>query len=604
MLSNRLEQLKTQFMISRPEVFHERAVLVTQAYKEAANSSTVARRALAMDKIFRNVSITVRDGELIVGSKTLARQGSPLYPEFNSEWIEKEIDTLSKRTETAFYVSDETRKEIKNNVLPFWPGKTVYDRILEYAPKAALDGQGEGMFFHYYLNRSIGHITVDYEKILRIGLKGVKEDIKSALERLGSGEPDCEQKSEYYGALLLTADAIIVFANRHADEAESLANCCSDATRKKELESIAANCRRVPEYPAESYNEALQSFWFVHLALNLESNSYAISPGRFCQYIYPYYKKDLDKGALTREWGQELLNCLWLKFAELTVVKESGTAKASNTYADFQNLNVGGLKPDGSDGTNDISYMCIEAQMSLLLAQPQLSCLISSKTPYEFLLKACELARMGTGMPAMFNADEIVLALVEKGKSLVDARKGGINGCVEITAQGCDNMASSGYVNLVMCLMLALNDGKNVMTDTQCGPHTGNPNSFKTIEDLWVAFEKQIHRMVEIKQLYDNAARKAFGEICPALVTSLVIDDCIEKGLDFHQGGASYNQPMMCGVGTGTVADSIACIEKHVFKDKVVSLNDLLDALQANFKGHEKMRDLFWNNSPKFGNNN
>jgi formate C-acetyltransferase len=436
-----------------------------------------------------------------------------------------------------------------------------------------------------------------------VGFKGIKEQIMHALERLEHSDQDADKKRAYYQALLTTANAVIVFANRHAEEAERLASDCQDATRKAELEAIAEICRRVPEHPAATYHEALQSFWFVHLALNLESNSYAISPGRFCQYIYPFYKQDLDKGVLTRAQGQELLNCLWLKFAELTVAKEGGTAKASNTYADFQNLNVGGLKADGSDGTNDISYMCLEAQMDLLLPQPQLSCLISAKTPHEFLLKASELARMGTGMPAMFNADETVLALTEKGKSLKDARSGGINGCVEITAQGCDNMASSGYVNLVMCLMLALNNGRNLQTGTQFGPQTGNPEDFSSIEDLWSAFEKQVHAMVDIKQQYDNAARKAFAEVCPVLVTSLVVDDCIEKGRDFHQGGARYNSPMMCGVGTGTVADSVAAIERHVFQDNTFSLTEVVVALQVNFEGHDEMRELFWNKTPKFGNN-
>ena len=305
--------------------------------------------------------------------------------------------------------------------------------------------------------------------------------LKTALQ--GTAPEDIEKQS-YYKALLIVIDAVVAFAHRYADEAEKMAQACQDSGRKNELLQIANNCRRVPEFPPQTYWEALQSFWFTHLMLNLESNAYALSPGRFDQYIDPFYQKDMADKATTKVEAQELLNCLWVKFAEMTVVKEAGTAKASNTYADFQNLNVGGLKADGSDGVNDISYMCIEAQSALLLPQPQLSCLVSSKSPHAFLLKACELARKGTGMPAMFNADGIVLSLAEKGKSLEDARNGGINGCVEITGQGNDQMASSGYINLAKCLELALNNGINMVSGKQLGPRTGTPDQFRSIDDV------------------------------------------------------------------------------------------------------------------------
>lgn len=336
--------------------------------------------------------------------------------------------------------------------------------------------------------------------------------------------------------------------------------------------------------------------------LNLESNAYALSPGRFDQYIYPFYQKDTADNGITRDAAQELLDCLWVKFAEMTVVKEAGTAKASNTYADFQNLNVGGVKADGSNGVNDISYMCLEAQSALLLPQPQLSCLISSKSPYEFLLKACELARKGTGMPAMFNTDEIVLSLTEKGKSLEDARNGGINGCVEITGQGNDQMASSGYINLAKCLELALYNGVNMVSGNALGPQTGTPDQLRSIEDVWQAFETQIRHMVNLKHQYDTAAKRVFADSCPALCTSLVVDDCIIKGKDFHNGGSRYSQPMLSGVGTGTVTDAIAAIDHFVFGKGTFSTAEIVQAMKDNFQGHETMRDLLWNKAPKLGN--
>jgi len=600
MLTPRLQRLKEKILNARPEVHAQRALLVTQAYRESEDQPPAIKRAHAMQKIFCEGSVLIKNDELIVGSKTPTPLGSPLYPEFNCEWIKNEIDTLPNRLETSFIVSEETKKIIKEEVIPFWDKKTVYDRILENVPQNTLQAVDEGLFFHYYLNRSIGHITVNYEKVLKYGFKGIRRQITQLTDGETISDPE---KLSYYKALIQVVDAVITFARRHAERAEELADKTIDRNRKNELLKIAEICRNVPENPAQSFWEALQSFWFVHLMLNLESNSYAISPGRFDQYIYPFYRKDIEAGKITPEKAQELLNCLWVKFAELTVAKEGGTAKASNTYADFQNLNVGGLKADGTDGVNEISYMCLKAQSDLLFPQPQLSCLVSSKSPAQFLLKSCELVRKGTGMPAIYNADELILALTEKGKSLKDARNGGINGCVEITGQGNDHMASSGYVNLAKCLELTLNNGAGMISGRQWGPQTGLADAFQSMDDLWAAYETQISAMVALKHQYDAGAKKAFAQTCPVLCTSLVIDECLEKAKDFHQGGAKYNLPMMCGVGTGTVADSLAAIDHFVFKKKTFTMNTLVRALQDNFEGHEMTRALLWKKAPKYGNN-
>ncbi|MFA5906115.1 MAG: pyruvate formate lyase family protein, partial [Desulfobacula sp.] len=546
MISTRLTRLKNRLLDAQPRVYAERALLVTEAYQETQDLAPPVQRACSMEKILLNSRVVIRDDELVVGSKTPTPLGSPLYPEFNCHWIETEIDTLAQRKETPFLMDEETREIIKEKVLPYWSGRTVYDRILENVPPKSLEAVDEGLFFHYYLNRSIGHITVDYGRILNQGLIGIQNQIGAALT--------INQGNVYLKSLLKVISAISKFAQRYADEAEKLAQSCADELRRKELLQIAGICNRVPLHPANSFREAVQSFWFFHLVLNLESNSYAISPGRFDQYMYPFYQKDLEQGVLTQDDAQELINCLWVKFAELTVVKEGGTAKASNTYADFQNLNIGGLKKDGSDGVNDISYMCIKAQKDLCLPQPQLSCLVSTRSPRQFLVESCELARKGTGMPAFFNADELILALMDKGKSLEDARSGGINGCVEITGQGNDNMASSGYVNLAKCLELTLNNGKSMTTGKQWGLKTGSADTLDSMEKIWAAFETQIRHQVALKHRYDQGAKAAFAATCPVLCTSLAIEGCIESARDFHEGGARYNLPMMCGVGTGTVA--------------------------------------------------
>lgn len=599
MLTQRLKRLKEQIVHAVPEVYAERALLITRAYQENENEPEAIRKARAMEKIFRESTVLIRDDELIVGCKTPTALGSPLYPEFNVQWLKNEIDTLPERVETAFKISDNNKNIVKNEVIPYWEGRTIYDAILENAPEDAMTAADEGLLFHYYLNRSIGHFNPNYETVLRDGFDGLRYRVEAQLQALA---PEETEKRTYYNALLIVIDGVVAFAHRYADKAEALADQCGDETRKKELMRIAVNCRRVPEFAPENYWQALQSFWFVHLMLNLESNAYAISPGRFDQYIYPFFQEDIRRDSISKADAQELLNCLWVKFAELTVVKEAGTAKASNTYADFQNLNVGGLKADGSDGVNDISYMCIQAQSDLMLPQPQLSCLISTKSPQFFLMKACELARKGTGMPAMFNADGIVLSLAEKGKTLEDARKGGINGCVEITGQGNDQMASSGYINLAKCLELALNNGVNMISGKKTGPETGAPDTFESIEDIWQAFENQIRHMVDLKTAYDTIAKQAFARMGPVLCSSLVVDDCIAKGLDFHNGGARYSQPMLSGVGTGTVSDAIAALEHFVFNKGTYSLEEIVSGMKADFQGHETMRNLLWKKAPKLGN--
>ncbi len=603
LISERVERLRAELLSARPEVFVERGLLITEAYKEAMNDPAELRRAKALDRILRKGRIQIKPDELIVGCKVPLPKGSPVYPEFNVKWLEDELDTLANREETPFYVSQETKKDIRERVIPFWKGRTVYDRIIERAPKESLDAANEGLFFHYYIDRSIGHISVNYEKVLNLGLSGIKSEILKHRAQLSAEQADYSQKRVFYDALIMVADAAIAFAHRYVGLARELAHECKDAVRREELENISRTCARVPEHPAESLHEALQSFWFVHLILNLESNSYAISPGRFCQYIYPFYRADLDRGKIDEVTAQELINCLWIKFNELTIVKAASSAKASNTYVDFQNLNIGGLRADGRDGTNDVSFFCLNALDALRLPQPQLSCLISSKTDKEFLMRACEVIRGGTGMPAMFNDDVKIISLLSSGKTLHDARNGGVNGCVEVNAQGCDNMASTGYVNLVKCLELALNDGVSMTSGKQLGPRTGNVDDFKTFADIWQAYARQLEAAVALKVSYDDAAREVFSECCPVVFTSLVMDDCIAKGKDFHQGGARYNAPMMCGVGLGTLADSLAAIKQFCFTTGQYSLADLRDALLDNFASQPLLQKQLWKSGPKFGNN-
>ena len=598
-----MARLRERLLEARPEVFAERALLVTEACRGAEADPVAMRRAKALDRVLRHGGIGIRPEELIVGCKAPLAKGSPVYPEFNVKWLEEELDALPVRAEAPFAVSEETKRVLREQVLPYWKGRTVFDRILESAPETSLAAAEEGLFFHYYIDRSIGHVSAHYEKVLKIGLSGIKSEIRARQALLSEAEEGFSEKSSFYDALTMVADAAVAFSHRHAALASESALACHDPARRRELETVARVCRRVPEHPAESLHEALQSFWFVHLILNLESNAYAISPGRFCRYIHPFYQADLENGRIDEAGAQELIDCLWVKFNEMTVVKAGATAKASNTYVDFQNLNIGGQRADGRDGTNAVSYLCLNALDALKLPQPQLSCLISSKTSRKFLIRACEVVREGSGMPALFNDDVKVMSLLSSGKTLLDEREGGVNGCVEVNAQGCDQMASTGYVNLAKCLELALNDGVSMTSGRRLGPRTGKVDEMRDFADVWKAFSRQLEAVAALKVSYDEAAREAFAAHCPVVFTSLVMDDCIAKGKDFHQGGARYNAPMMCGVGLGTLADSLAAIREFCFATGRYRLAQIHAALRDNFASQPLLQRQLWKNGPKFGNN-
>ncbi len=601
-LSSRVQGLLDKYYAARPEVFAERSVLATRAYAETEGQPIAIRRAKMVWRVLDGVTVLIRDGELVVGCKTPAILGSPLYPEVASDWVEEEIDTIALRDEAPFYLSDETKETLRAEVFDYWRGRQVYNRIMEVLPSEIQQATDAGLFFHYYLNRTIGHITVDYERVLKKGFLGLKAEVEDELKKINYEDRGCLRKIHLLQAMSLCCDAAIRFAERYAEESERLAAAESDQARRAELEQIAEICRWVPAHPARTFHEALQSFWFVHLILNLETNSYAIGPGRFDQYMYPYYQADIDAGRLTREQAGKLLACLWIKFNELTVVKEGGTAKASTTYNDFQNLNLAGQTVEGQDATNELSCLCLDVTGWLKLPQPQISALISEKTPDRFLMKACEVIRLGFGLPAVFNDDEKVQALLHKGKTLEDARLGGINGCVELVVQGKDNMASSGYLSMPKCLELALNNGVDPLAGAQLGPSTGAPREFISFDQLMEAFRQQLAHAIELKIVYDGIARQAYAEFCPVPFTSLLISDCLEKGRDYHDGGARYNLPLICGVGTGTMADSLAAIKKLVYDEKKTSLEELVTALRADFAGYGRLRQMLLNRVPKWGN--
>lgn len=601
-MNERVKLLKEESIKSCPEIFPFRSLSITESYKETEGMPMAIRRAMALNKILSEIPIIIRDHELIVGAKTLKPRGSPIYPEIYC-WTEEDLNSVCTRKEAPYFVSDETKKILLEKVFPYWKGKTTNDLIMENMTtewKKAVNGFA---FTEYMLSRAPGHTICQYEKILEKGFKGMKADIEYSLTNLDYANREIFKKINELKAMRISCDAAILFAKRHAQEARRLAKEEKNKKRKRELLTIANVCERIPENPARNFWEAIQSFWFTHLILTLETSAWAFAPGRFDQYIYPCFNKDIQEEKINKEEGKELLECLWVKFNNTVAPpKDIKTAKGSATYNDFYLVNLAGQTKDGKDATNELSYLILDVTKDMRLTQPSPLVLLSNKTPESFLLKSCDVIREGFGQPAMFNDENKIEVMLREGKTLEDARLGGINGCVTPNARK-ENMASTGYANWPKYLELALNNGVDPVTGEQLGIKSGDPLKFKSFDDLSNAYKKQIQYFVDVKIQGNNIIERLYADFCPVPYTSILIDDCIEKALDYHDGGAHYsNLSFIQGVGLGTTTDSLVAIKKMVFDDKKITMRELLEALKNNFKD-EKLYLWVLNKIPKYGNN-
>ena len=598
----RVERLRNESINSEPEIFAERAVLVTESYRQTDSFSSPIRRALALKHVLENMTIVINEDELIVGEKTIRYRGSPLYPELYCMSIE-ELETIGKREHAPFKVSDETKTLLAEKVIPYWRGKTMYDKIMAVMDETWKQALENGVFSEYSLSRAPGHVNLD-GKVIQKGLIGLREEVEDSLNHIDDRSPQCYQQMQELEAMKIAIDAAIHFAKRHASKASELAQAEKDPQRREELEKIARVCEHVPMYPARSFHEALQSFWFVHLITLLEINNWAIGPGRFDVYMYPFYRKDIESGVLTREEAKELLECLWIKFNNTVApAKETKTASMSATYNDFALLNIGGLNEEGQDAVNELSYLLLDVIKEMRLIQPNSIVLVSEKSPDFFLKKVTEVIREGFGQPAVFNADLVIQELLNKGKSLIDARLGGPNGCVTVNACGKEHMAATGYCNWIKILEITLNNGRNPVTGEDIGLKTGEVSGFKSFDELMQAYKKQLEYFVNIKIKGNNFIDMMWTEHMPVPFLSILVEDCIKKGKDFHAGGARYNMSYIQGVGLGTFTDSLAAIEKFVFDEKSIPLKDLVKVMNDNFEGQERLRQRLLNRGPKYGNN-
>lgn len=578
----RIKKLIDNLYAKMPEIESSRARLLTESYRQTEDQPIILRRAKAFEHILKYIPIIIREDELIVGSTTIAPRGCQTYPEFSYEWLEAEFDTVSTREADPFYIAEQTKKELKE-ANSYWKGKTTSELATSYMAPEALKAIAHNIFTpgNYFYN-GVGHVTVQYDKVLKIGFSGIIDEAKSELEQCNVGDGDYATKKAFLEAVIMSCKAIIHYANRYAELAREEARNCQNEKRKKELLHIAANCEQVPLNGAQDFYQACQSFWFVQQVLQIESSGHSISPGRFDQYMYPYYQQDRDKGILTPEFAQELMDCIWVKLNDLNKCRDAASAKGFAGYSLFQNLIVGGQNEDGVDVTNDLSFMCIQASHHVFLPQPSLSIRVWNGSPYELLRKAAKLTRTGIGLPAYYNDEVIIPSLMSRGLSLEDARTYNIIGCVEPQKAGKTNgWHDAAFYNMCRPLELVFSSGMDL--GEQIGPKTPDVEEMKSFDEFYQAYKTQMEYFIALLVNADNAIDQAHSERVPLPFLASMVDDCIKRGKTCEQGGAIYNFTGPQGFGIANVTDSLFAINQLVYKEKKVSIGDFKKALLVNY---------------------
>ena len=580
--SPRIQKLVDALYEHMPVIESARAKLITESYKETEGEPIITRRAKAFAHILHNIPIIIRDNELIVGSSTIAPRGCQTFPEFSYEWLEAELDTVATRIADPFEIAEETKAELKE-ADKYWKGKTTSELATSYMASEAIKAIEHNIFTpgNYFYN-GVGHVTVKYWEVLETGFEGIMEKAQKELDGCSVGDGNYARKSHFLEAVILSCKAVIDYAGRYAKLAQEMAAQTSDPVRKQELFVIAENCSRVPAKGAQNFYEACQSFWFVQQLLQMESSGHSISPGRFDQYMYPYYKKDMEAGTITREFAQELMDCIWVKLNDLNKCRDAASAEGFAGYSLFQNLIAGGQNKEGEDVTNDLSVMCIQASMHVHLPAPSLSVRVWNGSPHEFLIKAAELTRTGIGLPAYYNDEVIIPALQNRGLSLEDAREYNIIGCVEPQKAGkTEGWHDAAFFNMCRPLELVFSNGMD--KGEMVGIPTGDVTQMKTFDEFFDAYKKQMEYCISLLVNADNAIDVAHAERCPLPFLSCMIDDCLKEGKSVQEGGAVYNFTGPQGFGIANMADGLFAIRKLVYEDKKVSMKELKEALAWNY---------------------
>ena len=605
-INERVAKLREESVNTEVKVSSERTKLITEFYKSdlPKGKSIPVQRALAFKYLLEHCSLPVEDGQLIVGLRGTGVKEVPTYPEICVHSMQ-DLEILNSRENMPYKVDEETKELYKNEIIPFWKGRAMRDILFENLPQEWIDCYEAGIWTEFMEQRAPGH-TAGGERIFKMGVFDIKEEIKKKMEELDPSDPEYYEKMEELKAMDIVADAILIYAKRYAEKLEKMIEEEKDPKRREELKQMAEICRWVPAHAPRTFWEALQHYWFIHVGVTYETNPWdSFNPGRIDQHLYPFYKKDIEEGRLTREKAKELLQCFWLKFNNQPAVPKVGvTVEESFTYNDFSKLNIGGLTKDGSDGVNEVSYLILEVLSEMRTLQPNTAVQISNKTPDRFLIEALKVVGPGFGEPPFFNFDGVIVKMLRQGKTLEDARTSGCSGCVETGAFGKEAYILTGYFNLPKILEITLNNGVDPRTGKKIGIETGDPRNFKSFDELWDAYIKQVKHFMDIKMKGNDIVEALYAKYLPVPFLSLWIEDCVKNAKDYNCGGARYNTQYIHLVGLGTIADCLAAIKYHVFDKKTFTMSQLLEALKNNFEGYEMMWEILRNpdKTPKFGN--
>ena len=604
-LSDRVKKLREQSLNAEEKISAERAVLITQFYMsdEARELSAPVKRAKAFEHLLKNKKICINEGELIVGERGPAPKETPTYPEISLHSIQ-DLEILNSREKVFFRVEDEVKNIYEKEIIPFWKGKSNRDRIMSLMTTQWLNAYNAGVFTEFQEQRAPGHTVLGY-RMFKTGFLAVKGEIKAAADALDFlSDAGAFEKMEELKAMDIACDAIIMYSNRHADELEKLGNDEAEPGRRNELLKMAKVCRRVPAYAPESVHEMLQHYWFIHLGVITELNPWdSFNPGRLDQHLYPVYKKEMESGTLSIGELDDLLGCFWVKFNNHPSPPKMGvTASESNTYTDFCLINLGGVKPDGTDAVNEMSFILLDVIREMRILQPGSMVQLSKKSPDMFVHKALDIIRTGFGQPSCFNTEAIIQELLRQGKNLVDARNGGASGCVETGAFGTEAYWLTGYFNLPKILELTLNNGYDKRTNSLVGLETGYAIDYKIFDDLLEAFKMQVNYFADIKIRGNNVIEKTFAGWLPVPFLSLLVEDCITNAKDYNSGGARYNTSYIQGVGLGSITDILTSIRYNIYDHQTITWDKIIKALDADFKGYEQIQYELIYNTPKFGN--
>ncbi len=603
-MNPRIQRLRKLTVETAPTISIERALHETVFYKENYGKYSIpVLRAMTFLDHCQKKTLYLGADELIVGERGPKPKAISTFPELTCHSVE-DFHILNTRDMQRYITTQEDIDTYAREVIPYWHGRTQRERIFSHVPEEWKAAYEAGLFTEFMEQRAPGHTALD-GKIYHRGMLDVKREIEENIAGLDyRNDPEATDKAEQWKAMAISCDAVIVFAERHADLAEKMAETETDSKRAVELRKIAKVCRRVPAYKPETFREAIQMYWFVHLGTITELNGWdAMNPGHFDQHLTPFYENELAGKTLIRDEAKELLCCFWVKVNNHPAPPKVGvTARESGTYNDFTNINIGGVKRDGSDGTSEVSYIMLEVIEEMHILQPGSSVHISAKTPDKFLHAAARVIRQGHGYPSVFNPDTYIMEMVQKGKTLADAREGGCSGCIEVGAFGKEAFLLTGYLNVPKIFEVTLNNGIDPVTGKKVGIQTGDPRNFKTFNELYGAFLEQVQFFVDQKMRVSNYIDRMFAKYAPAPFLSVVIDDCISKGRDYYDGGPRYNTNYIQCCGLGTVTDSLAAIKKHVIEEGRFTMEALLDAVAMDFEGEEFMRRTIMNRTPFFGN--